>query len=96
MDSFSHVDGDPADLYVRRHTRKLLGETSHGKSLGDDALILGESGLQSSSPLAESTCTRQAADQVEKTEDEVFIFLSGHVGYPIQIKDAGEELAAEA
>jgi hypothetical protein len=75
------------DASMRKQARKLMEESSYEKSYGEYRLSFDESGIQSSSPLGESRYTWDGMDRVEITDDYLYVFLAGPVGYPIPITD---------
>ncbi len=81
---------------VEKYCEKTIDEGSHSKNFGPCELTLSESGLHDRSPSGESTFYWSAVDRVTLTDQYLFIFLNGPMGYPIPIADVGIEAARAA
>jgi hypothetical protein len=81
---------------VEKYCEKTIDEGSHSKNFGLCELTLSESGLHDRSPNGESTFYWSAVDRVTLTDQYLFIFLNGPMGYPIPIADVGIEAARAA
>lgn len=81
---------------VERYSEKTIDEGSYSKNFGPCELTLSELGLRDRSPSGESTFYWSAVDRVTLTDQYLFIFLNGPIGYPIPIADVGIEAARAA
>jgi len=84
------------DANIRKHAKKQMKESSYSKSYGEYNLGISDSGIQSSSPLGESSYSWDGVDRVEMSDDYLYIFLAGPMGYPIRIDQIGRDSASEA
>lgn len=84
------------DRSVEKYTEKFIDENSGSKNFGPYELELSEKGIHAFGPSGTSTFHWDLVDRVSLTDTYLFIFLSGPMGYPIPIKDIGNELAVQA
>lgn len=81
---------------VERYCEKAIDEGSYSKNFGPCELTLSNEGLYDKSPSGESRFHWSAVDRVLLTDNYLFIFLNGPIGYPIPIADVGNEAARAA
>ena len=81
---------------LNKHWRAGIDEGSYGKNFGDYEVTLTEGGLESSSPAGKGSYHWSYVDRASLTDSHLFIFLSGPLGYPIPIRDIGQEAATAA
>jgi YcxB-like protein len=84
------------DKCVRNQVRKQMCESSYSNMFGAYEITLDEDSLKSSSPTGEARYNWDAVDRVELTDDYLFVFLSGPMGYPVSIDQIGANAAHEA
>ncbi len=84
------------DRRIDKYTRRMVREKSYQGALGSCELTLADDGLRSISPMGESHYHWSTLRRVELTEEHLFIFLSGPLGYPVPIASVGHEAAKEA
>lgn len=84
------------DANVRNHVKKQLKEPSHAKMLGSYELTLTESSLESVSPLGSGSYPWSVVERAELSDQYLFIYLSGPLGYPVPRSDIGPVLTDEA
>lgn len=81
---------------VEKYSEKFIDEGSGSKNYGFYELKLTDLGIHSTGPMGTSTITWDAVDRVSLTDQYLFIFLNGSSGYPIPIRDIGNDAAVEA
>jgi lysylphosphatidylglycerol synthetase-like protein (DUF2156 family) len=84
------------DNRVQKYAEKASAESGYSKTLGPCTLTLNDEGLHSISSIGTSSFKWDAVSRATLTEDYLFIFLSGPIGYPIQIADIGKDAAERA
>ncbi len=81
---------------VERYSEKFIDEGSGSKNFGAYELELSDAGIHSVGPSGTGTYNWEAVDRTSLTDSYLFIFLNGPIGYPIPIRDIGNEAAVEA
>lgn len=84
------------DANIRNYAKKQMKESSYAKSLGNYTLHFSENGIQSASPLGSGIYAWSAVDRTELTDDYLFIFLAGPIGYAIRRAEIGIETSESA
>jgi hypothetical protein len=79
-----------------KYVAKLIDEGSYRKNFGEYELTLTHEGLHSIAPSGESKFNWSSVDRTLLTDDYLFIFLNGAIGYPISISDIGSDSARAA
>lgn len=83
------------DTNARKYAEKALAEPGYSRTLGPCTLTLNDEGLHSTSPMGSSSFNWDAVSHATLTADYLYIFLSGPIGYPIQIADIGRDVAEQ-
>ena len=84
------------DQRVQKYAERTLSEPGHSKSLGPCTLTLSDEGLSSTSQMGTSSFAWDAVSRSSLSDTYLIIFLSGPLGYPIQIADIGRASAEQA
>lgn len=84
------------DVRFRKQVNQYLKESSYAKVYGDYQLSIEEEKLVSDGPAGHAEYNWAAVDRVALTEDYLFVFLSGPMGYPIRKAELGAEVAENA
>ncbi len=84
------------DKNAEKYAEKASAESGYSKTLGPCTLTLSDEGLHSISAIGTSTFNWDAVSRATLTDDYLFIFLSGPIGYPIRIADIGRDVAEQA
>ncbi len=84
------------DRNAQKYAEKASAESGYSKTLGPCTLTLSDEGLHSISAVGTSTFKWDAVSRATLTDDYLYIFLSGPLGYPIRIADIGRDVAEQA
>jgi hypothetical protein len=79
------------DWSLAKAAKRISAEPNRQKMYGDYTVAFTDEGIVSCGPKSRGTYFWQAVDRVTLTEDYLFIYLGGAVGYPIRRSQVGEE-----
>lgn len=84
------------DAQMRRNAMQQMRESSYAKSFGRYTLHVSDANLVSDGPAGHANYNWNSVDRVVLSDDHLFVFLSGPMGYAIRIADVGGEVALRA
>ncbi len=84
------------DARVRRYAKLQMKESSYKKLFGKGIVRFGETGIEDEGPTGHANYAWNAVDRAVLTEDYLFVFLTGPMGYAIKVEEIGPEMARTA
>ena len=81
------------DARMRSHTEQRLREPSYAKLFGTYSIRIDDKCLVSSGPTGYAEYDLDAVDRVVLTEEFLFIYLAGAMGYPVSVEQVGADRA---
>lgn len=84
------------DSLVKKQAEKIIKDESYANSFGEYHLTLGDEGLESVSPVGQSSYPWSSVVSTEISMGHLLIFLRGGQGYAISNQQVGEENAESA
>ena len=84
------------DSLARRQATSQMQESSYANMFGNYEMEITQSHLFSTGPAGESKFKWNAVRRTELTDEYLFVFMSGSMGYPISIDQIGPEAARQA